>query len=50
MIKHYRKKPVVIEALQWNGLNLQQVKKFCPVAIIEISDAGWRAGVTPPHY
>ena len=24
----YRKKPVVIEAMQWTGLNLEEVKKF----------------------
>lgn len=24
----YKKKPVVIEAIQWNGYNLEEVKKF----------------------
>ena len=24
----YRKKPVVIEAIQWDGINLQQIKNF----------------------
>ena len=26
----YRKKPVVIEAVQWTGENLDKIKKFCP--------------------
>lgn len=25
----YRKKPVVIEAIQYDGVNLEEVKKFC---------------------
>lgn len=24
----YRKKPVVIEAIQWTGLNLEEIKAF----------------------
>lgn len=28
MIKKYRKKPVVIEAIQWNGENLSEIDKF----------------------
>jgi hypothetical protein len=24
----YKKKPVVIEAIQWNGYNLEEIKKF----------------------
>lgn len=30
MISTYRKKPVVIEALQWTGFNLNEVMGFCP--------------------
>jgi len=26
----YRKKPVVIEAIQWTGKNTSTVRKFCP--------------------
>lgn len=44
----YRKKPVVIEAVQWNGLNLKQIKEFCPVAIVEIHDAAWKAEAIHP--
>lgn len=29
----YRKKPVEIEAVQWTGQNLQEIKAFCPVAL-----------------
>lgn len=28
MIDKYRKKPVVIEAVQWNGENFQQIDEF----------------------
>jgi len=30
----YRKKPVVIDAVQWTGYNWQQVKRFCPTAML----------------
>ena len=28
MVQNFRKKPVVIEALQWTGKNLDEVKEF----------------------
>ena len=28
MIKKYRKKPVIIEAIQWNGKNLSEIDDF----------------------
>ena len=28
MIKKYRKKPVIIEAVQWNGKNLTEIDNF----------------------
>lgn len=31
MIKKYKKKPVVIEALQWTG-NVSEMESFCPTA------------------
>lgn len=31
MISTYRKKPLVVEALQWTGFNLDEVMGFCPV-------------------
>jgi hypothetical protein len=27
----FRKKPVVVDAIQWTGDNLHDVEKFCPV-------------------
>ena len=27
----YRKKPVVIDAIQWTGKNFDEVKDFCPI-------------------
>lgn len=34
MIKKYRKKPIAIEAIQYTGENLEEVKAFCPIAEI----------------
>lgn len=34
MIKTYRKKPVEIEAVQWNGANLAECKEFCDEEIM----------------
>lgn len=46
----YRKKPVTIEAIKWNGLNVSDVDTFCGgKARIEINDAAWRAGVSGVH-
>lgn len=45
----YRKKPVVIEAVQWNGRNLEEIKEFVGDSLIyEISDAAWKAGKGAP--
>lgn len=40
----YRKKPVVVEAVQWNGTNLSEIEMFCPIAQIEILDTAWEVG------
>ena len=47
----YRKIPVVIEAIQWNGRNLKEIKDFVGESLeYEIYDAAWRAGTgTPPQ-
>jgi len=34
----YRKKPVVIDALQWNGVDKDEMLEFCPTAIFEYLD------------
>lgn len=45
----YRKKPVVIEAVQWNGLNLEEIKKFVGDSLIyEISYTAWKVGKGAP--
>lgn len=45
----YRKKPVVIEAIQWNGLNLKEIKDFVGESLeYEIYDAAWIAGAGIP--
>lgn len=52
MIKKYRKKPVVIEAVQWTGVNGAELKSFVGSALtlrLE-SDAGYKAGVCPPAF
>ena len=45
----YRKKPVVIEAVQWNGFNLEEIKEFVGDSLIyDISDAAWKVGKDAP--
>ncbi len=45
----YRKKPVVIEAVQWTGLNLKEIEDFVGQALdYEIYDTAYQAGVAPP--
>ena len=46
MIKKYCKKPVVIEAVKYDGFNPFEIKEFCEgKARVEIYDAAWKAGV-----
>ena len=41
----YRKKPVVVEAIQWNGFNLEEIKEFVGDSLIyEIFDTTWEGG------
>lgn len=45
MVKKYRKKPVVIEAVIWTGLNHDEIKSFCgDAARIDICDTAWEVG------
>ena len=45
----FRKKPVVIEAVQWDGLNLEEVKNFVSDnAYYATNDAAWKANVFRP--
>ena len=37
-IKKYRKKPVIIEAVVWNGENKDEIIEFCGEENVEVSD------------
>lgn len=46
----YRKKPIVIEAVQWNGLNLEEIKEFVGEDLeYNILDTAWEVGRGAPH-
>lgn len=46
----YRKKPVVIEAVQWTGLNLEEIKEFVGKDLeYSIIDTAWEVGKGTPH-
>jgi hypothetical protein len=36
MVKQWKKKPLVVEALQWTGKNVDEVLKFCSTAVFNI--------------
>lgn len=45
----YRKKPVVIDAIQWNGFNHSDIQRFAGNCVeVDINDAAYQAGVHPP--
>lgn len=45
----YRKKPVVVEAVQWTGLNLEEIKEFVGEALTYIiNDTAWKVGKGRP--
>ena len=46
----FRKKPVVIEAVQWNGINLEEIKAFVGETLIySICDTAWEVGKGRPR-
>lgn len=46
----YRKKSVTIDAVQWTGLNLEQVKEFVGESLkYDILDTAWQVGKGVPH-
>lgn len=46
----YRKKPVIIEAIQWTGLNLEEIKSFVGESLLyDIIDTAWEVGKGDPH-
>lgn len=41
----YRTKPVEIEAIQWTGLNLEEIKQFAGESLeYNILDTAWEVG------
>ena len=45
----YRKKPVVVEAIQWTGMNLEEIKSFVGESLqYDINDAAWKVGMATP--
>ena len=45
MPEKYRKKPVVVEAVQWNGENIDEIREFAPEATSIITGRNdWRSG------
>jgi hypothetical protein len=38
MIQKYVKKPIIVEAIQWNGRNTEDILKFCKVAEATLFD------------
>ena len=46
----YTKKPVTIEAIQWDGLNLHEIIEFVGSSLdYSICDTAWEIGVGPPY-
>ena len=46
----YKTKPCEIEAIQWNGLNLEEIKAFVGESLIyDICDTAWEVGKGRPH-
>lgn len=46
----YRKKPVIIEAVQWTGTNLEEIKAFVGKDLqYDIIDTAWQAGKGIPY-
>ncbi len=47
----YRKKPVVIDAIQFNNLNYREIEEFMGQELKKqiISDTAYEAGVAPPQ-
>lgn len=46
----YRKKPVEIEALQWTGENLEEIKVFVGKSLTyDIIDTAWEVGKGKPY-
>lgn len=48
-MKKYIKKPIIIEAIQFTGINFTECKDFIgDNGTFEIEDSAWKAGIAPP--
>ena len=46
----YKKKPIIIDAIQFDGLNLEEIKLFVGDNLIyDIIDTAWQVGKGRPH-
>lgn len=46
----YKKKPIIIEAIQFDGLNFEEIKDFVGDQLkYDIIDSAWRVGKGVPH-
>ena len=46
----YKKKPIIIDAIQFDGLNLEEVKEFVGDKLVyDIIDTAWQVGKGRPH-
>lgn len=46
----YKKKPIIIDAVQFNGLNLEEIKEFVGDKLVyDIIDTAWQVGKGRPH-
>ena len=46
----YKKKPIIIDAIQFNGLNLEEIKEFVGDKLVyDIIDTAWQVGKGRPH-
>lgn len=34
-MKTYKRKPIIVEAIQWTGNNMEEIKSFCPEVIFK---------------
>jgi hypothetical protein len=48
----YRKKPVIVEAIRYNNLNLSEIEQFVGYPLIQQleSETAYLAGIAPPSF
>jgi hypothetical protein len=52
MVEKFRKKPIVIEAVQYNNLNIEEIEKFVGKKLHQEleSETAYLAGISPPKF